>query len=60
MNSSWLNVRWEDPFGHLRWLGNVLAKAEAAGEAVHIIGHIPPNLECLPAWGREYGRIIER
>ena len=50
-----------DSSGALQWLVSVLTEAEAAGEKVHIMSHIPPgNKDCLGAWGRNYGRIIER
>ena len=45
----------------LVWLIDQLLEAEAAGEKVHILSHVPPgNAECLGAWGREYSRIISR
>ena len=45
----------------LVWLVDRLLEAEAAGEKVHILSHVPPgNAECLGAWGREYSRIITR
>ena len=45
----------------LVWLIEQLLAAEAAGEKVHILSHVPPgNAECLGAWGREYSRIISR
>ena len=50
-----------DSSGALQWLVSVLADAEAAGEKVHIMSHIPPgNGDCLGGWGRNYARIIER
>ena len=50
-----------DSSGALQWLVSVLAEAEAAGEKVHIMSHIPPgNNDCLGGWGRNYARIIER
>ncbi|XP_053932841.1 sphingomyelin phosphodiesterase [Cuculus canorus] len=55
----WLLVNSSDPGGQLRWLGGVLARAEARGEKVHIIGHIPPG-HCLRAWSWNYYRIVNR
>ena len=47
--------------GELAWLIEELLAAEANGELVHIINHIPPgNADCLGAWGREYAKIIDR
>ena len=47
--------------GELAWLVSELASAEANGELVHIVSHIPPgNSDCLGAWGREYAKIIDR
>ena len=49
------------PGNMLVWLIDQLLEAEAAGEKVHILSHVPPgNAECLGAWGREYSRIITR
>ncbi len=49
------------PGNMLVWLVDRLLEAEAAGEKVHILSHVPPgNAECLGAWGREYSRIITR
>lgn len=49
------------PGNMLVWLIDQLLEAEAAGEKVHILSHVPPgNAECLGAWGREYSRIISR
>jgi len=50
-----------DSSGALQWLTSILYEAEKAGEKVHIMSHIPPgNKDCLGAWGRNYGQIIER
>lgn len=50
-----------DPFGQLSWLVEVLEDAEAQGESVHILGHIPTgSVDILKVWSREYNRIINR
>ena len=41
----WLLLNFDDPSEHLHWLYAVLLKAERRGEAVYIIGHIPPGIE---------------
>ena len=44
----WLLLNLTDPLGELKWLIDELFKAEAAGEKVHILGHIPPGItDCL-------------
>ncbi|XP_062983832.1 sphingomyelin phosphodiesterase [Elgaria multicarinata webbii] len=55
----WLLINSTDPAGQLQWLVDVLQRAEASGEKVHIIGHIPPS-HCLHAWSWNYYRIINR
>uniref|UniRef100_A0A8D2Q7P7 Sphingomyelin phosphodiesterase n=1 Tax=Varanus komodoensis TaxID=61221 RepID=A0A8D2Q7P7_VARKO len=55
----WLLINSTDPAGQLQWLVGVLQGAEARGEKVHIIGHIPPS-HCLHAWSWNYYRIIDR
>ena len=37
----WLFYNPKDQDGQLHWLAETLLKAEAAGENVHILGHIP-------------------
>ncbi|KAL1509127.1 hypothetical protein ABEB36_003915 [Hypothenemus hampei] len=61
------NVNWwlleddHDPFGQLAWLVDTLKQAEAAGESVHILGHIPTgSQDVYKIWAREYNRIINR
>jgi sphingomyelin phosphodiesterase len=45
----------------LTWLVEQLTLAEANGEKVHMVNHIPPgNPDCLGGWGREYSEIVER
>jgi len=56
-----LFVDFSDPGNILQWLVEELTKAEAAGEKVHILSHVPSgNAECLGSWGREFGKIISR
>lgn len=49
-----------DPNGQLKWLAETLLKAENDGEYVHILAHAPPGSSCLPTWGREYRKIVNR
>jgi hypothetical protein len=57
----WLFYNPKDQDGQLHWLAETLLKAEAAGEKVHILGHIPSGgSECLRTWSREFHRIIDR
>ena len=57
----WLFYNPKDQDGQLHWLAETLLKAEAAGEKVHILGHIPSgSSECLRTWSREFHRIIDR
>ncbi|XP_001600744.1 sphingomyelin phosphodiesterase [Nasonia vitripennis] len=50
-----------DPLGELGWLERELAAAEASGERVHVIGHVPPGgPDCLKVWSRNYYEIISR
>lgn len=45
----------------LKWLRDTLIEAEAAGEKVHILGHVPPNTSsCTRAWNREYNKLIRQ
>ncbi|XP_019379299.1 PREDICTED: sphingomyelin phosphodiesterase [Gavialis gangeticus] len=55
----WLLINSTDPAGQLQWLVGVLAGAEAAGEKVHIIGHIPPA-HCMRSWSWNYYSIVNR
>ena len=59
--SRWLILNNEDPEKELVWLINELKSAEAKGEKVHIIGHIPPgSLECRLAWSKNFDLIVNR
>ncbi|KAG5672942.1 hypothetical protein PVAND_003029 [Polypedilum vanderplanki] len=45
----------------LQWLHDTLLAAEAAGERVHLLHHIPSGGgSCMRWWSREFRRIIER
>lgn len=58
---SWIYVNESDPDGTMTWLVNELASAEAAGQYVHILAHIPPgNEECLEGWAKNYYRVVNR
>jgi len=57
----WLFYKPKDQDGQLEWLAETLLQAEAAGEKVHILGHIPSgSTECYRTWSREFHRIIDR
>ncbi|KAK3870502.1 hypothetical protein Pcinc_024280 [Petrolisthes cinctipes] len=57
----WLLLENADPVGELQWLINTLAAAEASGELVHILGHIPPGGgDCDHIWSHVYTQIITR
>lgn len=45
----------------LQWLHDTLLVAEAAGEKVHILAHIPSGEgSCFKVWAREYSRVVDR
>lgn len=45
----------------LNWLSTQLQAAEAAGEKVHILAHIPAGEgSCFSTWSREFRRLIDR
>ncbi|KAF2354919.1 Calcineurin-like phosphoesterase domain ApaH type [Trinorchestia longiramus] len=57
----WLMIAHKDPTEQLAWMDSQLAEADAAGEKVHILTHIPPGYyECLPSWSREFARIVTK
>ncbi|GBP60803.1 Sphingomyelin phosphodiesterase [Eumeta japonica] len=57
----WLAYDPLDAKRHLDWLIEELYNAEAVGEKVHIIAHIPPGVPDLTkTWSREYNRIVNR
>lgn len=57
----WLLMENKDPTGQLQWLIDTLAAAEATGEIVHIIGHIPPGGgDCDHTWSHVFNQIISR
>lgn len=58
----WMLLDPVDPNDELKWLVEVLTKAETNGEMVHIIGHIPPSAggDCLKVWRNNYYNIMER
>ncbi len=58
---SWMGYHYQDANGQLQWLHDQLLAAEAAGEKVWILSHLPAgDYDCLGTWGREYTRIVER
>lgn len=57
----WLLLDNEDPVQELQWLLETLAAAEASGEVVHLLGHIPPgNSDCDHTWSHVFNQIIVR
>lgn len=57
----WLIYEPTFPRAQLQWLHDTLLAAEAAGEKVHILGHVPPgDSTCFKVYSREYRRIVER
>ncbi|PIO65461.1 hypothetical protein TELCIR_12868 [Teladorsagia circumcincta] len=56
-----LYLNQSDPDGTMSWFVSELFKAELAGEAVHVLSHIPPgDGECLEGWARNYYRVVQR
>lgn len=59
-------IRWllhdaKEMVSQLEWLRDTLIAAEANGERVHILGHVPPNTSsCIRAWNREYNKLIRQ
>lgn len=57
----WNHYGPEEMRTQLQWLHDTLLSAEATGENVHILGHVPPHTaSCVHAWNREYEKIIRR
>ncbi|XP_022691550.1 sphingomyelin phosphodiesterase-like [Varroa jacobsoni] len=57
----WLLLDSRDPAGQLVWLDKELAESEKLGEAVHIIGHVPPSLaDCVQVWSTEFHSLVHR
>lgn len=57
----WLLMDNIDPVEELQWLVDTLVVAEAAGEAVHILGHIPPGGgDCDHTWSHIFNQIVFR
>ncbi|KAG0712404.1 Sphingomyelin phosphodiesterase [Chionoecetes opilio] len=60
-SNMWLVANSQDPASELAWLEAELNQAEAAGELVHLLGHVPPGiLAAERTWSREYNRLIVR
>ncbi len=50
-----------DPGGQIEWLRETLSLAEADGELVYIVAHIPIAYEdCFSAWSARYNALIDR
>lgn len=57
----WLSYEPHFPVEQLQWIHDTLLAAEAAGEKVHILAHVPPGSgSCHKVYAREYRRIVER
>ncbi|XP_049773535.1 sphingomyelin phosphodiesterase-like isoform X2 [Schistocerca cancellata] len=57
----WIHYKPADPSEQLKWLAETLLAAEAAGEKVHILGHVPSgSSDCYSTWSREYNKIVDR
>jgi len=57
----WLNLDYQDPFGLLPWLYDVLLEAESKGEKVHILSHAPPgDVTSVSGWGANWARVVDR
>lgn len=56
----WVSLDPRDPQNQLQWLTSELEQAEAAGQYVTILGHVPPDGDCYEAWQRNYIQIIDR
>uniref|UniRef100_A0A0K0E8I4 Sphingomyelin phosphodiesterase n=1 Tax=Strongyloides stercoralis TaxID=6248 RepID=A0A0K0E8I4_STRER len=56
-----LYINQTDPDGSMSWFAKQLADAEAAGDKVHIVAHIPGgDSEALEGWARNYYNLINR
>lgn len=57
----WNFYSMEGQAEQLQWFHDVLLQAEALGERVHVLAHIPPGEgSCVRVWAREYNRVVER
>ncbi|CRK90511.1 CLUMA_CG004132, isoform A [Clunio marinus] len=57
----WVMYSRAEAQSNLLWLHNTLLAAEAAGERVHILKHLPSGGgSCYQFWSRQYRRIIDR
>ncbi|KAL3276752.1 hypothetical protein HHI36_012122 [Cryptolaemus montrouzieri] len=57
----WLYYDDVDPYGQLKWLVEVLLKAEKNGEKVHILSHVPPGeAMCHRQWLYNFNNIVRR
>jgi len=57
----WLILNDTDPGNHLEWLRQELYEAEASGELVLIIGHIPMGDHfCSSTWSTIYRAVVNR
>ncbi|KAK0405862.1 hypothetical protein QR680_018243 [Steinernema hermaphroditum] len=57
----YLYINQTDPDGTMTWFINQLADAEAAGDKVHVVSHIPGgDTEALEGWAHNYYKVINR
>ncbi|KAM8706652.1 hypothetical protein ACLKA7_010851 [Drosophila subpalustris] len=57
----WLYHNGTDKIPQLQWFHDTLLAAEANGEKVHVLSHIPSgDGTCWAVWAREYNRCITR
>eukprot|EP00824_Muranothrix_gubernata_P024492 TRINITY_DN722_c1_g1_i1.p1 TRINITY_DN722_c1_g1~~TRINITY_DN722_c1_g1_i1.p1 ORF type:complete len:633 (+),score=130.55 TRINITY_DN722_c1_g1_i1:226-1899(+) len=57
----WLLLNMTDPLNQLQWLSQVLYDAEAAGERVLLLGHIPMGSgDCLIHYNNKYWALLDR
>uniref|UniRef100_A0A0N4ZWZ1 Sphingomyelin phosphodiesterase n=1 Tax=Parastrongyloides trichosuri TaxID=131310 RepID=A0A0N4ZWZ1_PARTI len=56
-----LYINQTDPDGSMSWFAKQLADAEAAGDKVHVVAHIPGgSSEALEGWAKNYYNLINR
>ncbi|KAH7722242.1 Protein ASM-3 a [Aphelenchoides avenae] len=56
-----LYMNQTDPDGQMSWFVDELSQAEAAGDKVHVVAHIPPgDGEALEGWSLNYLKVVNR
>lgn len=57
----WIYYNGSIVLEQLQWFHDTLLAAEAAGEKVHVLTHIPSgDSDCWADWSREYNRLLTR